>query len=295
MVNDSAGADKSRYYVPTPSAWPFLLSIGLALTIFGVGHWLESATPIPVAYPIVIGVALVLFIVFRWFRRVAMESEAGAYNSRVDHTFRWGMGWFIFSEVMFFGAFFGALFYTHVLSVPWLGGAGYRYLTGAVLWPHFAGAWPSNGPAHVGGNFQAMEAWGLPAVNTVVLISSSFTVTWAHHKLKEDKRLPCILWMLATIALGAAFLGMQAHEYLHAFTEQNLTLHSGVYGSTFFMMTGFHGLHVTLGVIMLTVITIRLAFGHFKPDHHFGFEGVAWYWHFVDVVWIMLFTFVYVL
>lgn len=295
MAEHGAGDNRGRYYVPAPTAWPFILTVGLALTIFGVGHWLESETPIPVAYPIGCGVALVLFIAFRWFRRVAQESEAGSFNDLVDHTFRLGMGWFIFSEVMFFGGFFGALFYTHVLSVPWLGGHGYRYFTGAVLWPHFAGTWPSNGPAHIGGRFQPMDAWGLPAINTAVLISSSFTITYAHHKLKENKRRLCILWMLLTIALGSIFLGLQAHEYLHAYFHQHLSLHSGVYGSTFFMMTGFHGLHVTLGVIMLAVITIRLALGHFKPDRHFGFEGVAWYWHFVDVVWIMLFTFVYVL
>ena len=294
MANHSSG-NNTRYFVPEPSAWPFMLTIGLVLVIFGVGHYLEHATPIPVVYPIVIGVALSFFVIFRWFQGVARESERGAYGAQVDRTYRWGMSWFIFSEVMFFGAFFGALFYTRVLSVPWLGGSGYRLFTNLVLWPHFTAAWPSNGPAGIGGAYEAMEPWGLPAINTALLITSSFTVTWAHHKLKEDKRLPCILWMLATIALGATFLSLQAHEYIHAYTEQNLTLHTGVYGSTFFMLTGFHGLHVTLGTLMLIIITLRLMFGHFTPEHHFGFEGVAWYWHFVDVVWILLFTFVYVL
>ena len=291
---DSHAASPSRYFVPTPSAWPFYLTIGLALVVYGVACYLEER-PVPYQPLIWVGAAVALTIIFRWFRGVSLESERGAYNMQVDRTFRWGMGWFIFSEVMFFGAFFGALFYTRVLSVPWLGGAGSRAMTNLFLWPHFEALWPTNGPAHVGGDFQGMEAWGLPAINTLLLITSSFTVTWAHHKLKDNKRAGCIAWMLVTIALGVTFLYCQAHEYIHAYTAQNLTLHSGVYGSTFFMLTGFHGLHVTLGTLMLIIITIRLALGHFKPDRHFGFEGVAWYWHFVDVVWIGLFTFVYVL
>lgn len=295
MASQSHAANPhSRYYVPHPSAWPFALTVGLALIVYGVAGWLEQRQ-VPTTLLVSAGALLAVYIIFSWFRSVALESEHGAYNAQVDRTFRWGMSWFIFSEVMFFGAFFGALFYTRVLSVPWLGGAGAKLLTNLVLWPHFEAVWPSNGPAHIGGDFEPMEAWGLPAINTVLLISSSFTVTWAHHALKDNRRGRCIAFMLLTIALGATFLGLQAHEYIHAYTVQNMTLHSGVYGSTFFMLTGFHGLHVTLGTLMLIIITIRLALGHFKPDHHFGFEGVAWYWHFVDVVWILLFTFVYVL
>ncbi|MBL6752403.1 MAG: cytochrome c oxidase subunit 3 [Nevskia sp.] len=289
-----AAPESSRYFVPNPSAWPFALTIGLALIMYGVGAYLEGR-PLPVQLMITAGAAFALYIIFSWFRGVALESERGAYSLQVDRTFRWGMGFFIFSEVMFFGAFFGALFYTRILSVPWLGGAGARLMTNLVLWPHFEAGWPSNGPAHVGGDFEAMEALGLPAINTALLITSSFTVTWAHHALKANHRGRCIAFMWLTVALGATFLFCQAHEYIHAYTVQNLTLHSGVYGSTFFMLTGFHGLHVTLGTLMLIVITLRLMSGHFKPDRHFGFEGVAWYWHFVDVVWIGLFTFVYVL
>lgn len=294
MAHSAATEGNSRYYVPQPSAWPFTLTLGLFLVVCGVGAWLEGRDTLGHA-PIYIGVAIALVIIFSWFRKVARESESGLYNEQVDRTFRWGMSWFIFSEVMFFGGFFGALFYTRELSVPWLAGEGYRFFTGAVLWPHFTATWPSNGPEAIGGKFEAMYPWGLPAINTVLLITSSFTITIAHHALKANRRGRCIAFMLLTIALGATFLALQAHEYIHAYTEQNLTLHTGVYGSTFFMLTGFHGLHVTLGTIMLIVITIRLALGHFKPDHHFGFEGVAWYWHFVDVVWILLFTFVYVL
>jgi cytochrome c oxidase subunit 3 len=284
----------SRYFVPNPSAWPFYLTAGLALIVYGVAGMLEGRS-IPWEPMIIVGAAWGLFIIFRWLRDVSLESEHGRYNLQVDRTFRWGMSWFIFSEVMFFGAFFGALFYTRMLSVPWLGGDGSRLLTNLVLWPHFEAGWPSNGPGHVGGEFESMEAWGLPAINTALLITSSFTVTWAHHALKEGKRAKCIAFMWLTVALGATFLGCQAKEYIHAYTVQNLTLGSGVYGSTFFMLTGFHGMHVTLGTLMLIIITLRLMSGHFKPDRHFGFEGVAWYWHFVDVVWIGLFTFVYLL
>ncbi|MDN5873534.1 MAG: cytochrome c oxidase subunit 3 [Sinobacteraceae bacterium] len=288
--------EPQHYFVPKPAIWPFLLIIGLVLAILGFGHWLEGTNPgIPWEIPFGIGIVLVWVMVFRWFWGVAHESERGAYNLQVDRTYRFGMGWFIFSEVCFFGAFFGALFYTHALSVPWLGGAGAKFFTGPVIWPHFAGMWPSNGPGGVGGDFRQMAPWGLPLINTILLITSSFTITWAHHALKESRRARCIAFMVLTVALGIAFLLLQAHEYIDAYSEQNLTLHSGVYGSTFFMMTGFHGLHVTIGTIMLIAITCRLIFGHFNADRHFGFEGVAWYWHFVDVVWILLFTFVYVL
>src|ERR1041384_7942308 len=277
-----------RYFVPAPSAWPFALTFGLFLTILGVWSWLEDKHLGPV--PIYVGVAIALFIIVRWFRGVSLESEGGAYNAQVDRTYRWGMSWFIFSEVMFFGAFFGALFYARQLSIPWLAGEGAKLATNLTLWQGFEALWPSNGPGHVGGTFETIPAWGVPFLNTILLLSSGVTITMAHHALKDAKRAACIVWMFATVALGAAFLWFQAHEYVHAYTELNLTLKSGIYGSTFFMLTGFHGMHVTLGTIMLSVITLRLMKGHFKPDSHFGFEGVAWYWHFVDVVWLGLFV-----
>jgi cytochrome c oxidase subunit 3 len=283
----------SRYFVPAPSAWPFVLTIALGSLLYGVGSYLEDRHLGPI--PIVGGALLAIFIIFRWFHGVARESETGQYNAQVDQTYRWGMSWFIFSEVMFFGAFFGALFYTRELSVPWLGGEGAKAITNYVLWPNFDAAWPTNGPGHVGGSFDTISPWSLPLVNTILLLTSSVTITFAHHAIKENHRRTCILWMCATIALGITFLYCQATEYLEAYKQLNLTLGSGVYGSTFFMLTGFHGLHVTLGTIMMISITGRLIAGHFKPDSHFGFEGVAWYWHFVDVVWVGLFIFVYIL
>jgi cytochrome c oxidase subunit III len=283
----------ARYFVPAPSAWPFILTVALGSLLYGVSAYLEDRNLGPL--PIVVGALVMVYIIFRWFRGIALESESGQYSAQVDRTYRLGMSWFIFSEVMFFAAFFGALYYARELSVPWLSGEGAKALTNSILWPNFENTWPSNGPAKIGGHFETVSPWGLPLLNTVLLLTSSVTITFAHHAIKEGHRRACILWMLATIALGATFLYFQAHEYIEAYHELNLTLNSGVYGSTFFLLTGFHGMHVTLGTIMMISITGRLMFGHFKPERHFGFEGVAWYWHFVDVVWVGLFIFVYIL
>jgi cytochrome c oxidase subunit III len=235
---------------------------------------------------------------FGWFRSVIRESLAGSYNSQVDRSFRMGMMWFIFSEVMFFGAFFGALFYARMFAVPWLGGEGHGVLTHQFLWDNYGAAWGASGgggPARIGGDFQTVAPWGLPLLNTLILLSSSVTVTIAHHALKAGHRGKILLFLGLTVLLGATFLWFQAHEYIEAYKELNLTLQSGVYGSTFFMLTGFHGMHVTLGTIMLAIIWLRVAKGHFTKEHHFAFEAVAWYWHFVDVVWLGLFMFVYIL
>jgi cytochrome c oxidase subunit 3 len=205
-----------------------------------------------------------------------------------------GMLWFIFSEVMFFACFFGALFYVRVFSVPWLGGEGIGTFTNEMLWQGYQNVWPTAGPEQLGGAFQTIPAFGIPFLNTLILLTSGVTVTLAHHALKKDLRRSLVWWLAATVILGFVFVWFQIHEYKEAYQELGLTMGSGVYGSTFFMLTGFHGLHVTLGAIMLLVITLRCARGHFRPDQHFGFEAVAWYWHFVDVVWLALFIFVYV-
>ncbi|MGB1560708.1 MAG: cytochrome c oxidase subunit 3 [Sinimarinibacterium flocculans] len=290
-MGSPAAHNTDRYYVPTPSAWPFALTVGLVAVVIGVSGYLENSNIGPL--PIWLGAALSIYIIFRWFQGIARESEGGLYGAQVDRTYRWAMCWFIFSEVMFFAAFFGALYYARLLSLPWLGGEGTKLATNITLWPGFEATWPSNGPAGLGGEFQTIPAFDVPLVNTLILLTSGFTITMAHHALKEAKRMPCIAWMWATVALGALFLFFQAEEYIHAYNDLNLTMGSGIYGSTFFMLTGFHGMHVTLGTLMLLVITLRLMKGHFKPESHFGFEGVAWYWHFVDVVWIGLFIVVY--
>jgi len=279
------------YYLPEPSPWPLVGSVALFLMLGGFAMFLHGGTSVIM----ISGFAVLLVMLFGWFGTVINESVSGKYNAQVDVSFRMGMGWFIFSEVMFFAAFFGALFYARTLAVPWLGGADNNFETHLLLWPNFEALWPSNGPADVGGAYETMSAWGLPALNTIILLSSGATITWAHWGLKNDNRKQLVLGLAATVALGFLFLGLQASEYVHGYSELNLKLTTGIYGTTFYMLTGFHGLHVTLGAIMLCVILIRSIKGHFTADHHFAFEAVAWYWHFVDVVWLGLFIFVYVL
>ncbi len=283
----SSNTSSDQYYLPQPSSWPLTGSIALGFLGFGAAF---SVNKMQSGYVLLaIGFAVLTYMLFGWFGQVVRESEAGKYNKRVDISFRWAMSWFIFSEVMFFAAFFGALFYMRVLSVPWLGEIDQK-----LIWPDFVPGWPIAGPG-ITETFSTMSAWGIPAINTLLLLTSGVTITLAHWALKKGNRAALVGWMVATVALGVVFLGFQAYEYGHAYSDLNLKLSSGAYGATFYMLTGFHGFHVTVGTIMLIVITARCAAGHFTPERHFGFEGVAWYWHFVDVVWLGLFIFVYVL
>ena len=280
------------YYFAPPSKWPVVGSTALFFFASGLVLWMNQVQPWGYA-SLALGLSILVYMLFGWFGIVIHESESGMYNKQVDTSYRWSMSWFIFSEVMFFAAFFGALYYARTFSVPWLGD-----FDNALIWQGYDAKWPTAGPylsldpAH---SFATMSAWGVPLLNTALLLSSGVTVTWAHHALKAGHRGQLILGLLLTVILGFTFLGFQIFEYAHAYSELNLKLTSGVFGSTFFMLTGFHGFHVTLGAIMLTVILFRCIKGHFTPDHHFGFEAVAWYWHFVDVVWLGLFLFVYVL
>ena len=286
-------SNSTLYYIPDPSHWPIVGSVGLCTTLVGAAlMMLDSAAG---SWLLAAGILVMLLMMFGWFSTVIGESESETYNAQVDLSFRWGMFWFIFSEVMFFAAFFGALSYARKYSLPWLGGEGPGILTNTYLWDGYEALWPytANGPGEIGGSFTHMPAWGLPAINTLVLLTSGGTVTWAHHALKAGHRGQLITGLFLTVALGFLFIGLQVSEYVHAFTELNLTLKSGIYGSTFFMLTGFHGLHVTIGAIILTVVLLRCIFGHFTPSRHFAFEAAAWYWHFVDVVWLGLFVFVY--
>ena len=278
-------AQPSRYFVPEPSHWPIFGSIALFCMAIGMVMFMNDAGPGGIL--LLIGFAILVFMMFGWFRAVIGESEGARYNRQVDISFRWGMSWFIFSEVMFFAAFFGALFYMRVLSVPWLGDLDHK-----IIWPEFTATWPVAGPG-MNVLFTPMEALGIPALNTLILLTSGATVTWAHWGLKKNNRKQLIWGLVATIALGILFLTLQAYEYIHAYSELNLKLTTGAYGATFFMLTGFHGAHVTIGTIMLIVILGRSIAGHFRPEHHFAFEAVSWYWHFVDVVWLLLFILVY--
>jgi cytochrome c oxidase subunit 3 len=194
---------------------------------------------------------------------------------------------------MFFTAFFGALFYARNMAIPFLGGEGNNFFTNLLIWNGFESTWPTNGPGDVGGEFEAMPPFGLPLINTVLLLTSSVTLTIAHHALLNGQRNLVKIFLAATFILGFIFVYLQGMEYVHAYHEMNLKMTSGIYGSTFFMLTGFHGMHVTIGAIMLTIIWLRVMNGHFTETKNFAFEATAWYWHFVDVVWIALYVFVY--
>ena len=288
---------KSDYFVPHGSPWPIVASVSMFAMALGGALWLNGSDAGRTV--LLLGLAGLTFMMFGWFGTVIRENIAGLYSGWVDRSFRQGMAWFIFSEVMFFVGFFGALFYARVLAVPWLGGDGIGEATNSLLWSGFETEWPTNGPGEIGGdaegNFQTIGWGGLPLLNTALLLTSSVTITIAHHALKNNNRRLLNIGTLLTIILGAVFLYVQGYEYVHAYQDLGLRLSTGIYGSTFFMLTGFHGAHVTLGVIMLVVTYIRILRGHFTPNEHFGFQAVSWYWHFVDVVWVCLFIFVYVL
>ncbi|MCK8096440.1 cytochrome c oxidase subunit 3 [Pseudoalteromonas sp. 1CM17D] len=288
--------DYENYYVPEQSPWPivgavalFFIAVGAALTVMNLES--EGGSGVYLLYA---GIAVLLYMIFSWFKNVISESDQGLYSAQMDRSFRQGMSWFIFSEVMFFMAFFGALFYARILSVPWLGGAGNNTMTNEVLWPTFEAVWPLlTTPA--GETTQAMGWQGLPLINTLILLASSVTLHFAHVAIENNKRKPLKVMLGATILLGVCFLALQVEEYIYAYNDLNLTLDAGIYGNTFFLLTGFHGMHVTLGAIILFVVFVRILKGHFTKDKHFAFQAAAWYWHFVDVVWLCLFVFVYVL
>ena len=241
------------YYVPHGTYWPIIGSIGVSTLFIGLAnqmHGVEWGMSV-----MLLGLAITIFMMFGWLGQVVNESVGGLYNKQVDKSFRWGMSWFIFSEVMFFAAFFGALFYARQLSVPWLGGADNNIYT-PELWDGFKASWDQIAFSTPGAVLQSgvelsrpvnlVDTWGLPAINTAILLISGVTLTFAHHALRAGHRNKIIGWLVATIALGAVFLGLQVAEYGHAYAD-GLKLTSGIYGSTFYMLTGFHGFHVTVG------------------------------------------------
>jgi cytochrome c oxidase subunit 3 len=272
--------DHDVYYVPPPSIWPLVGSVALLILASGVALLLNKTAAGP--YVMALGALILLVMLCGWFGAVIRESLAGKYAQQVDISFRWGMVWFIFSELMFFGGFFAALFYARYLALPMLADA-------QLLWPGFAAAWPSAGPGAVGTLITPVDAWGIPALNTLILLSSGATVTWAHWGLQKGRQTQLKLGLALTVVLGIVFISLQIHEY----AEAAFTIRDGIYGATFYMLTGFHGFHVILGTVMLGIILLRALAGHFTPERHFAFEAVAWYWHFVDVIWLLLFVFVY--
>ncbi|ATD08100.1 cytochrome c oxidase subunit 3 [Pseudoalteromonas sp. CO348] len=288
--------EQEKYYVPEQSPWPivgafalFFIAVGAGLTIIQLKSTSNSGVML-----LLVGIAVLIYMIFGWFRNVIQESQTGLYSAQMDRSFKQGMGWFIFSEVMFFAAFFGALFYARMIAVPWLGGASNNASTNEVLWPQFEAVWPLLTTPD-GTVTQAMGWQGLPLINTIILLASSVTLSFAHVALEKEQRAKVKAFLGLTVLLGVAFLTLQVEEYIHAYQDLGLTLQSGVYGNTFFLLTGFHGFHVTLGAIILFVIWIRVLKGHFTAKNHFAFQAGAWYWHFVDVVWLCLFVFVYVL
>jgi len=285
-------ASHGEYFIPEPSKWPIVGTVALTTSAIGAVNTIHAGE---MSLLLPVGLLMIAYLFFGWFGAVIEESMADNYNPQVDKSFRLGMMWFIFSEVMFFAAFFGALFYARTLSVPWLGGADNNASTHEFLWPAFEAVWPllSNPSPDIVAPKEAMGALGLPAINTAILLTSSVTVTWAHHALRAGNRKQLNLGLGLTVLLGVCFVALQIEEYIYAYNELGLTMDSGIYGSTFYLLTGFHGFHVTMGTIMLFVILIRCLKGHFSADNHFGFEAVAWYWHFVDVVWLGLYIFVY--
>lgn len=285
------------YYVPAQSHWPIVGAIALFLIAIGAGEYVSTLKAEEAGWGgwvLLAGIVLIIYMVVGWFSNVINESMSGMYSHQMDNSFKQGMSWFIFSEVMFFAAFFGALLYARVFSVPWLDGASNNFMTGEVLWPEFTAAWPLIKTPD-GTETQGMGWNGLPLYNTIILLTSSVTAHFSHVALEKNDRSKLKLWLGITVLLGFIFLVLQVEEYIHAYSQMGLTLASGIYGNTFFMLTGFHGFHVTLGTVMLLVMFFRVLKGHFTPDNHFAFQAASWYWHFVDVVWVLLFIFVYIL
>lgn len=297
------------YFVPPPSIKPIFTAIALFCLAFGAGHWVHGLSLGPIL--VCVGFGLLFITMAFWFFKVIKENRLGCYNEKVNHSFIYGMKWFIFSEVCFFGLFFGAYFYFRLITLPMLGGTEFNYMTHILLWPNFLNEWPSllaPAPQFYDQIRQAMTAFDFSAisggithfifnnlalVNTLILITSSFIYHFSEMALKKNHRKLLIFGLILTVLLGLSFLTLQVHEYIHAYTHQNLTLNSAIYGSTFFLMTGFHGLHVTIGTIIIFFILLRCMRGHFTPNDHFGVNAAGWYWHFVDVVWIALFLIVY--
>lgn len=284
-----------KYYVPDQSPWPLVGAIALFFIALGAGFFVIDMSKDQSGwggYMFLLGVAILFVMLYGWFKNVVDESMAGLYSPQMDRSFKQGMSWFIVSEIMFFAALIGALFYARFIAVPWLGGASNNEMTGAILWPNFEAVWPLL--TTPGGTETQAMGWGLPLINTIILVTSSVTLHFAHTGLEQNKRKQLTGMLLITLILGVIFLGLQGYEYVHAYRDLGLRMDSGIYGNTFFILTGFHGMHVFLGALILFFVLLRVLKGHFTPEKHFAFQAGAWYWHFVDVVWIIVFCLVYV-
>ena len=269
-----AHAKRHDYHLVEPSPWPAVGAASAFITAVGAVVWMHGSAP----WVMIIGFLGLLYTMFMWWRDVIHEAHAGDHTPVVSLHLRYGMIMFIASEVMFFVAWFWAFFDASLFSDEAIQ-ASRVALTG--------GVWPPTGT-------KIFDPWHLPLVNTLILLTSGTTVTWAHHALLNNDRQGLKWGLIATVALGTLFTCVQAYEYAHAQFAFSREGEGNIYGSTFFMATGFHGFHVLVGTIFLLVCLFRAMKGHFTPQQHFGFEAAAWYWHFVDVVWLFLFSCVYV-
>ncbi len=290
----------SNYYVPEQSKFPLLMSASMFVMLFGFGYVVNGLSAGDVSSLSVIssvaGLIAICTIVFLWLRTVVIENIEGKTSAQLKQSFYIGMAWFIFSEVCFFAAFFGSLFYVRTMSIPWLGGEGDKGSSN-ILWECFDAVWPlihTPDPEQYPPMVGQVDPWHIPFWNTCLLVASSVFIHWAEQAMHKGDRQKMIGWLAMTLIFGFVFLFLQAVEYHVAWNQMDLTLNSGIYGSTFYLLTGFHGMHVTLGAIMVTVVFFRALKGHFTKEDEFGFMAASWYWHFVDVVWIGLFIFVYV-
>ena len=299
-------AKQHDYHLVDPSPWPVVGSIGALFLTVGAITWMRTASGglnllgLTLQGPTLfyVGVAIVVMTGFFWWRDVIREAHKGDHTPVVALHLRYGMILFIASEVMFFVAWFWAyfdasLFPSEIRPLPItmpdgsvipsdksiIGMVDRNALTG--------GHWPPRPSANFKGTF---DPWGLPLINTLILLLSGVTVTWAHHSLLHDNRKGLVWGLVCTVVLGILFTTCQAYEYAHA----GFSYAGHIYGATFFMATGFHGAHVLIGTIFLFVCLLRALAGHFSSKQHFGFEAAAWYWHFVDVVWLFLFACIYV-
>ena len=288
------------YHLVNPSPWPLVSSIAVTIMMVGAVVWMKGLAPAEAGTVtgallakgdkilFFVGLAGVLVAMFGWWADVIKESRAGDHTPVVQIGLRYGMLLFIASEVMFFVAFFWVFFEMSLFN------EARTHIPEVGAWADTAKAWSTWPPKGI----ETLDAWQLPLLNTVILLLSGTTVTWAHHALAQGDRKATKIGLLITVALGVLFTAVQAYEYHHILHENLFfneeAINSGLYGSIFFMATGFHGFHVLIGTIFLAVCLLRLLAGQFTKDKHFGFEAAAWYWHFVDVVWLFLFAFVYV-
>jgi cytochrome c oxidase subunit 3 len=274
-------AVKHDYHLVNPSPWPLVGAIATLVLALGAVIFMKGIFGLPKGFPwvLVAGFTLVAYTMIGWWRDVIKESRAGDHTPVVQIGLRYGMVLFIASEVMFFVAWFWAFFEMAI----------FHWRRAASPIEDVAHAWQSWPPVGI----ETFDPFHVPLINTMVLLLSGTTVTWAHHALQQGDRDGAKLGLLLTVLLGMSFTALQVYEYASAgFGFGGATV--GLYGSTFFMATGFHGAHVVIGTIFLAVCLLRLLAGGFTPQKHFGFEAAAWYWHFVDVVWLFLFSFVYV-